>query len=110
MDCSVQSDLLHVQVALTGIRRRRGVEGLPETDAETKAALVSELLCLKDDCGEILRRCAVTLGFRNQSLRPNLGLYPKPPGCCCLSADAVSEHDSLLLTSCAAGLAAPCPP
>ena len=61
-DCHVQSEPLHVQVALTGIRRRRGVEGLPETDAETKAALVSELLCLKDACGDILRRCAVLPG------------------------------------------------
>lgn len=64
-DCPFQSDPLHVQVALTGIRRRRGVEGLPETDAETKAALVSELLCLNDACGDILRRCVMLSGSTN---------------------------------------------
>jgi hypothetical protein len=51
-------------VALTGVRRRRGVEGLPEDDAGVKAALVSELLCVPDAANDIVRRCADLPGLR----------------------------------------------
>jgi hypothetical protein len=42
------------------MRRRRGIEGLPADDAQLKAALVLELLCVNDECAEVLNRCAVT--------------------------------------------------
>lgn len=46
-----------LQVGLTGVRRRRGIEGLPSGEAALKAALVSELLLPTDDAIEVLARC-----------------------------------------------------
>lgn len=45
-----------MQVALTGLRRRRGIEGLSETDTQLSTDLVNELLLPSDETWEILQR------------------------------------------------------
>lgn len=49
---------LHLQVALTGVRRRRGIEGLPADDAQLKVDLVNELLVPPDALMHVLYRYA----------------------------------------------------
>ena len=50
--------MLVAQVALAGLRRRRGIEGMAESDTQLAADLVAELMVPPDATWHVLERCA----------------------------------------------------